>query len=65
MENIYFPKLKDVREAATTLKGVVAVTPLMHNFTYSNEFDANIFFKREDLQQVRSYKIRGACNKIN
>jgi len=65
MENIYFPKLKDVREAATTLKGVVAVTPLMHNFTYSNEFNANIFFKREDLQQVRSYKIRGAYNKIN
>ena len=65
MENIYFPKLEDIREAATTLKGVVAVTPLMYNYTYSNEFDANILLKREDLQQVRSYKIRGAYNKIN
>ncbi len=64
-ENIYFPKLEDVKEAATTLKGVVAVTPLMHSFTYSKEFDANILLKREDLQQVRSYKIRGAYNKIN
>lgn len=64
-ENIYFPKLEDVKEAATTLKGVVAVTPLMHNFTYSKEFEANILLKREDLQQVRSYKIRGAYNKIN
>ncbi len=65
MENIYFPKLKDVKEAATTLKGVVAVTPLMHNFTYSKEYEANILLKREDLQLVRSYKIRGAYNKIS
>ena len=65
MENIYFPKLEDVRKAATTLKGVVAVTPLMESFTYSKEFEANILLKREDLQQVRSYKIRGAFNKIS
>jgi len=32
---------------------------------YSKQFDANIFLKREDLQQVRSYKIRGAYNKIS
>jgi len=64
-ENIYFPKLEDINEAAATLKGVVAASPLMHNFNYSKEYDANIFFKREDLQQVRSYKIRGAYNKIN
>jgi len=64
-ENIYFPKLEDINEAAATLKGVVAASPLMHNFNYSKEYDASIFFKREDLQQVRSYKIRGAYNKIN
>ena len=62
---VYFPKLEDVKKAATTLKGVVAVTPLMESFTYSNELEANILLKREDLQQVRSYKIRGAYNKIS
>jgi len=62
---VYFPKLKDVEAAATTLKDVVAATPLMQNFNLSKEFEANILLKREDLQQVRSYKIRGAYNKIN
>ena len=27
--------------------------------------EATILFKREDLQEVRSYKIRGAYNKIS
>ncbi|WP_435261926.1 threonine ammonia-lyase IlvA [Tenacibaculum sp. nBUS_03] len=64
-KNIYFPKLKDVNKAATTLKEVVAVTPLMLNYTFSNKYETNVFLKREDLQQVRSYKIRGAYNKIS
>ena len=61
----YYPKLIDIKNAASTLKEVVAVTPLLLNYTYSNEYKANIFLKREDLQQVRSYKIRGAYNKIS
>lgn len=61
----YFPKLTAIQEAATTLKEVVAVTPLLKNFTFSNRFQSNVFLKREDLQQVRSYKIRGAYNKIS
>ncbi|KPM32046.1 Threonine dehydratase [Croceitalea dokdonensis DOKDO 023] len=32
---------------------------------YSKKYEANIFFKREDLQEVRSYKIRGAYNKMS
>ena len=59
---VYFPKLEDIKTAATTLKDVVAATPLMANFNVSTEYDANILLKREDLQQVRSYKIRGAYN---
>ncbi|WP_299554081.1 threonine ammonia-lyase IlvA [Seonamhaeicola sp.] len=62
---IYFPDIKDVKLAAETIKKVSAVTPLSYGLRYSNKFDANIFFKREDLQQVRSYKIRGAYNKIS
>jgi len=62
---MYQPKLQDVRKAVAVLKEVVAVTPLMENINYSREFGANILLKREDLQQVRSYKIRGAYNKIS
>lgn len=61
----YFPKLEAIKQAATTLQEVVAVTPLQENFNLSQQFRANIFLKREDLQQVRSYKIRGAYNKIS
>jgi threonine dehydratase len=56
--------LNNVNEAASLLSDVVSKTPLMRNVQKSSEFDANVFFKREDLQQVRSYKIRGAFNKI-
>lgn len=61
----YFPKLKDIKVAADTIKKVSAVTPLSPSLRYSDYFDAHILLKREDLQQVRSYKIRGAYNKIS
>ncbi|WP_299002320.1 threonine ammonia-lyase IlvA [uncultured Tenacibaculum sp.] len=61
----YFPKLEAIEKAAATLQEVVAVTPLQENFNLSQQFSANVFLKREDLQQVRSYKIRGAYNKIS
>ena len=61
----YFPSLESVKEAAETLKEVALVTPLMKSLSYSREFRANVMLKREDLQQVRSYKIRGAFNMIN
>jgi threonine dehydratase len=39
-------------------------TPLTHSDILSERFGANVLLKREDLQTVRSYKIRGALNKI-
>ena len=57
--------LSNVKEAASRLEDVASLTPLMLNTLKSKEFEANIYFKREDLQQVRSYKIRGAFNKIS
>ena len=63
-KNKYYPKLKDVKKAAENLNGISAITPLKKNKNLSNQYDANIFLKREDLQEVRSYKIRGAYNKI-
>ncbi|MGL5561369.1 MAG: pyridoxal-phosphate dependent enzyme, partial [Tannerellaceae bacterium] len=43
---------------------VVCRTPLSRNASLSDRYNANILLKREDLQEVRSYKIRGAYNKI-
>ncbi|WP_299441054.1 threonine ammonia-lyase [uncultured Aquimarina sp.] len=61
----YFPELEDIQKAASVIKEVSMVTPLMNSIRYSRKYDANILLKREDLQRVRSYKIRGAFNKIN
>ena len=56
---------EQIQAAKNNLESVVPVTPLMMNFNLSEEFDATILLKREDLQIVRSYKIRGAYNKIS
>lgn len=61
---IYYPSMAAVEEAARKLQDVAEVTPLSVSERYSKEFESNILFKREDLQQVRSYKIRGAYNKM-
>jgi len=61
----YFPTLESVKAASENLKGVVSKTPLSKNFNLSKELSATILFKREDLQVVRSYKIRGAFNKMS
>ncbi|WP_045475394.1 threonine ammonia-lyase IlvA [Winogradskyella sp. PG-2] len=62
---VYRPTLKAIEAAAEKLKGIASITPLIKNARYSKHFEANIFLKREDLQEVRSYKIRGAYNKIS
>jgi len=54
----------DSRLAAERLKDVVARTPLQYNYHLSAKYDAEVYLKREDLQAVRSYKLRGAFNKI-
>lgn len=61
----YIPKIQEVKEAMLRIKSVVTTTPLLLSTRLTKIFEANIFLKREDLQQVRSYKIRGAYNKIS
>lgn len=56
---------KEVLAAKKQLQGVVSPTPLTENLNLSEEFGSTILLKREDLQIVRSYKIRGAYNKIS
>ncbi|WP_281226609.1 threonine ammonia-lyase IlvA [Flavobacterium aquiphilum] len=54
-----------IQQAQKQLQNVVPTTPLIENLNLSEEFGATILLKREDLQVVRSYKIRGAYNKIS
>ena len=61
----YFPKISDIKKAAATIAEVATVTPLMSSIRLSKAYDSNILLKREDLHRVRSYKIRGAFNKIS
>lgn len=53
-----------IYKASKNIKGVVKATPLQFVKSFSDRYDASISFKREDLQVVRSYKLRGAYNKI-
>lgn len=55
----------DFKAAAARLKGVVRRTALEYNAGLSIAYNANVYLKREDLQIVRSYKLRGAYNKIS
>jgi threonine dehydratase len=58
------PELENIYSAAELLTGIVKHTPLELNVNLSDKFGANIYLKREDLQLVRSYKLRGAYNKM-
>jgi len=54
----------DVDAAAVRLAGTIIETPLQYNERLSRATGAEVWVKREDLQPVRSYKIRGAYNLI-
>ena len=60
----YIPSTEDVRKAASVLSEILAPTPFHKNNNLSDMYEADVYLKREDLQMVRSYKIRGAYNKI-
>ncbi len=53
---------EDVEAARTRLAGVAECTPLQRNARLSEQYSAEVYLKREDLQLVRSYKLRGAYN---
>jgi len=56
--------LEDIMIANQLIKDVVVHTPLQRNDVLSERYECNIYLKREDLQVVRSFKIRGAYNRI-
>ncbi|MEM9932093.1 MAG: threonine ammonia-lyase [Bacteroidota bacterium] len=52
-------------KAKQRLSEIIDPTPLMYNHNLSHKFDCHVWLKREDLQVVRSYKIRGAYNRMS
>jgi threonine dehydratase len=54
----------EILHARQNLHNVAVNTPTSYNANLSLEFNSKIYLKREDLQIVRSYKLRGAYNKI-
>ena len=60
----YFPSVENIEKASAVLTEILQPTPFHMNADLSTKYSAEVFLKREDLQMVRSYKIRGAYNKI-
>jgi threonine dehydratase len=56
--------IERIRKAKTIVRDVALKTPLQLNERLSEQFAANVYFKREDLQPIRSFKLRGAYLKI-
>jgi len=65
MESSISTRTLDVQGAADRLKKIVIRTPLVLNQNLSRRYQCNVYLKREDLQVVRSYKIRGAYNMMS
>jgi threonine dehydratase len=55
----------DPLSAAERLTEVIRKTPLTYNARLSAKYNCSVYLKREDLQVVRSYKLRGAYNMIS
>mgnify|MGYP003292419676 CR=1 FL=1 len=62
--NKYIPTVEAIEKASGVLEEILEPTPFQKNQNLSDIYGADVYLKREDLQMVRSYKIRGAYNKI-
>jgi threonine dehydratase len=58
-------RAEGITAASLRLKKIVTHTPLQLNQNLSKKYQCNVFLKREDLQVVRSYKLRGAYNMMS
>lgn len=66
-ESDFFPTFDGlgVADASARLNNIVNRTPLELNLNLSKKYQCNVYLKREDLQVVRSYKLRGAYNMLS
>lgn len=58
-------KKEDIEEAYKVLRPIIKRTPLQYDAYLSQKHHCNVYLKREDLQVVRSFKIRGAYYAIS
>lgn len=65
MESTVNDTRMDFDAAQLRLKKVVKRTPLILNAGLSKKYQCKVYLKREDLQVVRSYKLRGAYNMMS
>jgi len=56
--------LKQFQEAGERLKKITKPTSLIYSEFLSEEYEADIYIKPENLQRTGSFKIRGAFNRI-
>ena len=56
--------IEEIETAYNRIREVVTETPFLENYSLSKKYGCNVLLKREDMQTVRSFKIRGAYNKI-
>jgi threonine dehydratase len=56
--------IQSIQEAKDIVRDVALETPLQLNERLSEQYGAKVYFKREDLQPIRSFKLRGAYHKI-
>ncbi|PSR11618.1 MAG: threonine dehydratase [Bacteroidetes bacterium] len=56
--------VEQIYQAKVRLKGIADITPMLLNYRLSEQWQCSLFLKREDMQVVRSYKIRGAFNNM-
>ncbi|EEM17401.1 threonine dehydratase [Bacillus pseudomycoides] len=57
-------KIEDILVAHNHMKDIVNKTPLQRDSVLSEKYECDVYVKREDLQVIRSFKIRGAYNLI-
>ncbi|KAA8746735.1 threonine ammonia-lyase IlvA [Corynebacterium tuscaniense] len=55
----------DIQAAQADISRIIAPTPLQYCPRLSQQYGVEVYLKREDLQDVRSYKIRGAYYNIS
>ena len=56
--------IQSIQKAKDIVRDVALETPLQLNERLSEQYGAKVYFKREDLQPIRSFKLRGAYHKI-
>jgi len=57
--------IKEIEKARDIVRDVALETPLQFNERLSMQYGAKVLLKREDLQPIRSFKLRGAYHKIH